>query len=71
MSQYCKCGKPSKGSIGMLRLCYDCAAAILRQPKRDLRGRFTFMLSHGRRMALGTKEWVPDAALSREKGPVR
>lgn len=66
MSERCRCGRPSKGSVGMVRLCYTCAAGLLKQPKRGLRARFRFQLTHGRSV-IGEAEWVPDAAISRER----
>lgn len=70
MSERCSCGQPTKGSVGMLRLCYDCAARIFDQSKRRLRGRFVFMLKN-EDTELGLREWIPDAAISRERARLR
>jgi hypothetical protein len=71
MSEKCSspdCGRPSKGSIGMLRYCYACFAALLGWEANDprLRRRGGVALTDDGRH-VGEAEWVPDVAISRER----
>lgn len=71
MSQRCStpsCGQPSKGSIGLLRYCYRCFAELCgwRAHDKRLKGRVLVNLTDDGR-DVGLAEWVPDAALSRER----
>jgi len=65
MSEFCRCGNRSKGSIGMLRLCYRCFAELAGWKANDkrVRQRCPVQLTDGGR-DLSVTEWVPDCSSS-------
>jgi hypothetical protein len=62
--------RPSKGSLGMMRYCYECAADLTGHAKRYVRSEAcTVQLVDGTRH-VGYASWVPDfIAARRQKGP--
>jgi hypothetical protein len=70
MSKHCDHCYQSKsqGSLGMLRLCYDCIATLAQKPRKFFRVRRAIQLTN-QGAVQSYAEWVPDAALSRERRP--
>lgn len=64
MSERCRCGQPSKGSVGQVRFCVRCFAALIGVPAKDRRLRDRLLIDlHDSGAHLSVTEWVPDLVL--------
>jgi hypothetical protein len=59
-----RCGqcheRPSKGCIGMLRLCYTCVASLTGKPRREVREHCVPIELTDDGAHVGLTLWVPD-----------
>jgi hypothetical protein len=60
MSKKCQCGRPSRGSLDRLRVCYHCVAASVGWDAND--GRLRRL-----RVSIGPNTWVPDVVVRRDR----
>jgi hypothetical protein len=63
VSEKCRCGQPSKGSVGLIRWCLGCIAKQLGWGRQDRRLRERVLIElHNDGRHIGVAEWIPDCA---------